>query len=276
MAKCTYCGEGAGWFRSQHKECAEAHKLAVDNIATAVRNGLVNGLDATAIRPEVESHATKGRVATAALSIAIGSGIAHAVQTFLEDHSLSADEERAIERYLADLPIEDATVQTSGLAETIVKASVLRSLQEGTVPEPRISLKSDLPFLFQKSEKLLFAFTNVEYFEQRTRTEFRGRSQGVSIRITKGVYYRTGSFKGNPVQVTELQSQGHGIVAVTTKHLYFGSAMTSFKIPFAKIVAIQSFSDGIQVQKDGIRSRPQVFKGVDAWFVSNVISLLAP
>jgi hypothetical protein len=65
-------------------------------------------------------------------------------------------------------------------------------------------------------------------------------------------------------------------VAVTTKHLYFGSAMTSFKIPFAKIVAIQSFSDGIQVQKDGIRSRPQVFKGVDAWFVSNVISLLAP
>jgi hypothetical protein len=52
--------------------------------------------------------------------------------------------------------------------------------------------------------------------------------------------------------------------------------MTSFKIPFAKIVAIQSFSDGIQVQKDGIRSRPQVFKGVDEWFVSNVISLLAP
>ena len=52
MAKCTYCGEGAGWFRSQHKECAAAHKLAIDGIATAVRNGLVNGIDATAIRPE--------------------------------------------------------------------------------------------------------------------------------------------------------------------------------------------------------------------------------
>ena len=276
MAKCKYCGEGAGWFRSQHKECAAAHKLAIDGIATAVRNGLVNGVDATAIRPEVDAHTAQGRVATAALSTAIGSGIAHAVQTFLEDHSLSADEERAIERYLADLPIEDSTVQTSGLAETIVKASVLRSLQEGTVPEPRINFKGDLPFLFQKSEKLLFAFTDVEYLEQRTRTEFQGRSQGISIRITKGVYYRTGSFKGHPVQVTELQSQGTGTVAVTTKHLYYGSAMTSFKIPFAKIVAIQSFSDGIQVQKDGIRSRPQVFKGVDAWFVSNVISLLAP
>ena len=276
MAKCVYCGEGAGWFRSRHKECAAAHTLAVDDIATAVRNGLVNGLDAKAVRPEVEDHAAKGRVAADALSTAIGSGIAHAVQTFLEDHSLSADEERAVERYLAELPIEDGTVQSSGLAETIVKASLLRSLQEGTVPEPRISLKSDLPFLFQKSEKLLFAFTNVEYLEQRTRTEYQGRSQGVSIRIAKGVYYRTGSFKGNPVQVTELQSQGRGIVAVTTKHLYFGSAMTSFKIPFAKVVSIQSFSDGIQIQKDGVRSRPQVFKGVDAWFVSNVISLLAP
>jgi hypothetical protein len=274
MGKCTYCGQGAGWFRSQHKECAAAHKTGIDAIATLVRNALVAGETPQQIKPEMDQHAADGRVAAPALSTAIGSGIAHALQTFLEDHSLSAEEEKRVEQYLEGLPIDPDEVQRSGLAGTIVKASLLRSISEGTIPEPRITLEGDLPFLFQKSEKLLFVFPNVEYLEQRTRTEYQGRSQGVSIRIAKGVYYRTGSFKGHPVQVSELQSQGRGIVAVTTKHLYFGSSMTSFKIPFTKIVSLQTFSDGIQIQKDGIRSRPQVFKGVDAWFVSNVIAQL--
>lgn len=76
------------------------------------------------------------------------------------------------------------------------------------------------------------------------------------------------------MQVSELQHQATGVVALTSKHLYFGSSMTSFKIPLAKIVSLETFSDGIQIQKDGVRSRPQVFKGVDPWFVSNVIANL--
>jgi hypothetical protein len=117
-------------------------------------------------------------------------------------------------------------------------------------------------------------FQDVEYLERRTRTEYRGGSQGVSIRVMKGVYYRTGAFKGRRVEIEETKSMGSGLVALTTKHLYFGSSLNSFKIPYSKIVSLQTYSDGIQVQKDGVRSKPQIFRGLDGWFASNIISQL--
>lgn len=36
-------------------------------------------------------------------------------------------------------------------------------------------------------------------------TIYQGKTQGVSVRIAKGLYYRTGSFKGNPVKIEEMK-----------------------------------------------------------------------
>ena len=90
----------------------------------------------------------------------------------------------------------------------------------------------------------------------------------------KGVYYRTGGFKGTPVETTSMQKVGIGMVCLTTKNIYFSSPEKSFKIPYDKIISVNSYSNGIDLQKDGAREKPFFLEGVDSWFCYNVIANL--
>jgi hypothetical protein len=53
----------------------------------------------------------------------------------------------------------------------------------------------NLPFVFQKDEKLIWVFQNVEFYEEHTRTEYQGGSIGGSVRIARGFYLRTSAFR---------------------------------------------------------------------------------
>ena len=116
--------------------------------------------------------------------------------------------------------------------------------------------------------------TSQNGYEQRTRTQYQGGYSGVSVRIAKGVYYRTGGFKGHPVKIEEMKYIGTGIFAITNKHVYFASSSKSFRIQFGKIITMDPYEDGIGLQKDGATAKPQVFKNIDGWFTYNVISNL--
>ncbi|MBV8737256.1 MAG: hypothetical protein JO007_08360 [Alphaproteobacteria bacterium] len=73
----------------------------------------------------------------------------------------------------------------------------------GVIPK-RMSLDGELPLNFQKGEQLVWAFKQVDYLEEKTRRQYTGGSQGVSVRIIKGVYYHVVGFKGHAVDRTEL------------------------------------------------------------------------
>ena len=145
---------------------------------------------------------------------------------------------------------------------------------DGKVPESKLKIEGNLPFLFQKSEYMIWVFQNVEYYEHLTRTEYHGGSQGIGVKIAKGLYYRTSGFKGNPVKTDELQDVGKGIVALTNKQIYFSSGAKSFKVPYNKIVTLNPYEDGIGFQKDGANSKPQILRGLDSWFAYNLITKL--
>ena len=116
----------------------------------------------------------------------------------------------------------------------------------------------ELPFKFHKSENLLWLFSSVEYLEQRTRREMVGRSAGVSIRVVKGVSVRVGESRGIRVESDEVVSRGVGLLAVTTKHVYF-SGDRSFRIPFGKIVSVERLSDGVGITRDRVSGHPEFF-----------------
>ena len=129
-----------------------------------------------------------------------------------------------------------------------------------------------LPFRFMKSEHLIFVFPSVGYLEQRVKREIVGRSTGGSVRVAKGVSLRVGSSRGTPVETEYMEHHGAGMLAVTSKHLYFNGAK-SFRIPFAKIVAVEGYADSVAVTRDRARPQPEFFVvGTDnAWFAHELI-----
>jgi hypothetical protein len=67
---------------------------------------------------------------------------------------------------------------------------------------------------------------------------------------------------------------GTGLLALTTKHVYFGSPEKKLKIPYNKLISIEPYEDGIGLHKDGVSAKHQVFKNIDGWFTHNVIANL--
>src|SRR5690606_38189287 len=139
----------------------------------------------------------------------------------------------------------------------------------------RLNIDGQLPFNLQKSEQLVWVFQGVDYYEQKTRTRYVGGSQGVSIRIAKGVYYRTGAFKGERVQTAETIHADTGLMGLTNKHIYFAGSAKRFRVAYNKIVTFEPFSDGIGIQKDTQSAKPQSFCTHDGWFTYNLVTNLA-
>ncbi len=167
----------------------------------------------------------------------------------------------------------DAFANYNALAQ-LDKAAVIRGVIEGTIPN-RFKDGDDLPINLQKSEKLVWVFNGVDYCELKTRRERRGGSHGVSIRIARGLYYSPRQFRSQTHEWDETVHVGTGLLAITSKHIYFHGGTKSFRIPYSKIVSFEQFSDGFGVMRDTQTAKPQSFRTGDGWFVYNLVTNLA-
>jgi len=192
----------------------------------------------------------------------------------LEDEIISSEEEDALDAYKNHFQFEQTELDENGAYTKLVQAGVLRDLMEGKLPA-RINVQGQLPFNLQKSEELVWVFQNVKYLEERQRTTYSGGYSGVSLRIAKGVYYRTGGFRGNPTITSTTVHVDTGLLGITTKHIYFSGSNKSFRAPYPKIVSFTPFSDGFGLQRDAMTAKPQSFVIGDGWFVYNLVTNLA-
>ena len=126
-----------------------------------------------------------------------------------------------------------------------------------------------------KSEELVWVFQDVDYIETVTRREMHGSSRGFSNRIARGVYYRPSSFKSRVVEWDETTCADKGVMALTTKHIYFAGAKKSFRVRYDRIVTVEPFSDGIGIMREAQTAKPQIFVTGDGWFTHNMATNLA-
>lgn len=274
MGKCKFCGERAGWFRKEHKACREKHQMGQTLARDKVRDAILEDQDYNSMNSALDEIAGAHFLRPDQIQRLKVLGFNEAVDHALDDHLLSAEEEKLFGKFLSESGLSKSELNTDGKVNRLVQAAALRDLSEGKIPTDRLTVNMHLPFNFQKSEELIWVFADVEFYEQRTRTEFTGGHQGVSFRVTKGVYYRTGSFRGRPIKVEEMRYIDTGVAAITTRHFYFSSSSKNFRTRIDRIVTLDPYEDGIGMQKEGVSSRPQIFKNVDGWFTYNVISHL--
>jgi len=269
MGKCPYCQKSTGIFKKLHKEC----EVKYNNGKELIKKKSSSFFDKSEIVEieELEKIADESFITYDEFEDIMETTFTDNLLNFLDDGTLDDKEEDSLGEYMEHFKLTQEQLNKNDSLSKMVRASILRKLLNGEKSTSRMKIEGNLPFKFQKSEELIWLFQNVELFEQRIKTTYKGGSDGVSIRIAKGIYYRTSSFRGHPVKTTNIVPIANGMVAITNKHIYFSSGIKNFRINYNKIITLEPYSDGIGITKDGVTAKPQVFKNVDGWFCYNFI-----
>ncbi|WP_064430180.1 hypothetical protein [Helicobacter suis] len=276
MGICIFCGQKAGFLRRKHKECQREHlegqKAIQDIISDHYTKQATSPEDLKNLQGRIQQIAQGSFIDQSLQRNLLIKGVEAAIQTALEDGLLTEQEEEGVLKLIAFFNLSQEDLDSNGYYAKLKQGSILRHVCEGVMPTGINIIGDSLPFVFMKNEKLIWAENGVQYFEMKTVSSYVGGSQGVSLRIAKGVYYRVGAFKGHKIQEEQMSYVDTGLLAITTKHLYFCGKSKSLRIPFAKLISITPYSDGISVHKDGVRAKPQIFINGDSWFLYNLIS----
>lgn len=196
-----------------------------------------------------------------------------AANKFMSDGWLADNEQQLIESYASTLGISlnclPTRYQNDSLAR-IGQAIVLNDLQQGILPKQQLTV----PVMLGRGECALWVFDNVTMYQEKITREYVGGSRGMSYRICKGLTYRTGSFKGHPVERSHMDMVGVGSLVVTNKNFFFHCPTASVRIPYSKLVGVTPYSDGFEVHKEEVKPKRTVFQGFDSWFVMNVLNLV--
>ncbi len=201
-----------------------------------------------------------------------------AVEQALNDGLLPVEEEDALMRWVNHFDISDELNNRENALMRMSKAATLRRSIDGDYMDLVGAARTQghsIPFNLMKSETLVWLEQGVKYHQTKTRREFRGSSQGLSIKVTKGVYYRPSSFKGRSVSYEETVHADTGLLGVTTKHLYFHGERERFRVRYDRIVSFEPYSDGIGIMRDNQRAKPESFSTGDGWFICNLVTNLA-
>ena len=311
MGKCEFCGEKAGFLRWKHSECQSAHDKAPDILFKEL---LMVGERAVPDSIEIKNEG-KGQIAISTeyndekllekLKEEVRKSFEKASQIKIEE-TVQKDIAmqvcfRMLDNYLEDDKLDDKELggvmrfswicelenheNHNLLALQLDQSRVLARLAQASDPSLEMTfaafsqLDANFPLVLMKSEKVVHTAW-VDFYEERTRTSYVGGSDGVSIRVAKGAYYRTSGFKGERIQEHEMELIDSGLFALTTKHIYFHGDRKSFRTRLDRIVAIEPFEDGIGIRKEGTTARPQIFKDqnpsfpLNSWFTTNAIRIL--
>jgi hypothetical protein len=269
MGKCKYCAKDAGLAKAVHVECESFASETRAYITSSIRHLFAHGGEIELIKSETAKAAISAHLSSKEFTDAVIDGVVSSISTALEDGLVTKEEETNLGLLRDSFGLTQEQLDASGVYSKLVKSSILRDLCEGRIGN-RCSVDG-LPIALAKDEKIVWAFNHVKCYQHKTRREYKGRSQGVSIRIAKGLYWRVGEFKGVPTDVPVTDLIDNGAFVITSQACYHIGSRNTLKIKHSKLLHIDSYSDGLELQEDKASAKKLLFVGLDVWFAYNAI-----
>lgn len=118
----------------------------------------------------------------------------------------------------------------------------LALLQEGKLP-----IVPNSPVMLQNNEQCHYSKPVTLYIAKTRVTGYSSGSSSVSVRLAKGVSYRTGGSKGAPIRENVMESH-KGTLSITNKRIIFSSVQNSFDKELSVISSINPLDDGFILQ----------------------------
>ena len=217
MGVCKYCWKKAGFLSHKHKECEQKFLNGQIQITQEIQNCIIASGNYDLLVLSITKIAKTSFIPTSRLYELLISSFEVAIDSLTQDSVISLESQKSVNSYIKYFDLSQDSLDKNGSYSKMIKSSILSQVFHGFIPTAKLATKFSLPFNFLKDEKLIWTDKNVEYLEQRTSTHYQGSSHGFSVRIVKGLYYRTGSFNSYPVETTARVSFGMGIIAITDK-----------------------------------------------------------
>jgi hypothetical protein len=273
VGQCIFCGEEAGWFKHEHVECRQKHDEGEKAVWALALKGTTEPESLASTVAAVERTSASAWVAKERVKQLLVVAWEQAAEAAVDRGVLTREEENCLGKYAHDFQLTQEDLNVHSWQQRVAVAAAIRDLDDGRFPD-RCHLTGDLPFNLQAKERLAWLFPAVCY-EQRARTEYVGGSQGLSVRLAKGLYYRTSVFKGRPVVTSFMSKVGAGLLGLTDKHIYFHCPQSAFRIAYKKIVAFEPYEDGIGVHQEAVSAKPKVFITGDGWSAYHLAAKLS-
>ncbi|MFF2085912.1 hypothetical protein ACFVVM_19205 [Nocardia sp. NPDC058176] len=104
--------------------------------------------------------------------------------------------------------------------------------------------RTDFGVVLKSNESALFGCEGQLIEPRKLRGHYSGRSSGISVRIARGVWYRTGSYRGTYIPGPELQTPiDVGRAVITTTRVIFTGWKATREWRFDKLVGIDADAD---------------------------------
>lgn len=131
-------------------------------------------------------------------------------------------------------------------------------------------------YMPRKGEILLWGFDNIKYWHQGTHSEYQGGSVGVSFRVARGLWVRTGKHRGHSVSHQSMDYKGVGTLLLTNQGFAFIGPST-IRVLFSHIVSFEPYRDGVGFETEQTRNNKYLFcnmASVGASFIDDAINVL--
>ena len=270
MGKCIWCGRSAGLFETKHESCEQKHESGWATMVGDSRLAVLGKRDSRMLEKQLSDTAAASYIPYNRLKDAMVEGWGLAVEDYLNNGGLDENEERKLVAFRERFGLQPDALDRNGSWTRMLEAAVVRNLLYGMVPE-HVKANGNLPITLMATEKLVWFFNVVKYFDGQVPTPVGGY-HGARVEVAKGAYYRPYGFRGYPVEQCEHSHVDSGSVTVTTRHVYFVGREHWLRVRYDQIVSFTPYSDGIAIQRDADTARPLVFVTGDGWLIYNLLA----
>lgn len=271
MGDCKYCGQPAGFLRWSHTECKENHYLHLANFKETIDHCFDKKIDFDEFDDTFRKLGQDGVISQKEVDQLFQLSFDEFAEKIINRGRITDEELEEIERFIKKTEWSEDRIDCHGFLSKVIYLHVNQSVQNGIVPTFHTIPKNVCPFILNPNEEIIWIFNNVDFYQTKLHKSYTGGSSGVSIRITKGVYYKVGGHKGRIESNYSLDYIDSGSIYLTTNGIYYKSYNQALELPFNKLLTFECDSRCIKIQLKTSRSNLMKFSNVDPDLINNTL-----
>lgn len=176
---------------------------------------------------------------------------------FEKDHELDSHEIELLSQIQNYLGLSDEDIKYEERIRPYIIVSYIK--ENNQLPDITSELRNKEikenfgNIILKRGELVHFASFTVLKEIRSVSLGYQGGSQGISIRIAKGVRYRIGAHKGHIVRENRLVDTSKGLLLLSNKRLFLQPLPRNkpVSIPINKIMSYHVYENGLEVYKEG-------------------------